>query len=225
MPDTEQPDFTSLRLEMVEFIAAYVSLSSDRIDRERLDDRVMRAMASVPRHCYVPDQLQRFAYMDSPLPIGCGKTISQPFMVALMTDLLEIEAADRVLDIGTGLGYQTAILAELAAEVYTIEILEELASEGRRRLLGAGYDNIRFRIGDGSYGWAEHAPYDKIIVTAAPELMPPALLQQLKPGGKMVIPAGMEDQQQLLLVEKDVGGKTHSRETIPVRFSRLITSH
>jgi protein-L-isoaspartate(D-aspartate) O-methyltransferase len=208
---------------MIEFIAAYVSLSSDRIERDRLDDRVMKAMACVPRHQYVPDQLQRFAYMDSPLPIGCGKTISQPFMVALMTDLLELRETDRVLDVGTGLGYQTAILAELAAEIFTIEILEELATDARVRLQEAGYRNINFRIGDGAHGWAEHAPYDKIMVTAAPDLMPPALLQQLKPGGTMVIPAGMEDDQKLLVVEKDAGGRLQTRETIPVRFSRLIS--
>ncbi len=146
-------------------------------------------------------------------------------MVALMTDLLEIDKNDTVLEVGTGLGYQTAILAELAGQVFTIEILEELAREAQRRLCGADYSNIHFRIGDGGYGWPEHAPYDKVIVTAAAELIPPALLQQLKPGGIMVIPSGLEAAQQLLLVNKDEGSQVQTREVVPVRFSPLITSH
>jgi protein-L-isoaspartate(D-aspartate) O-methyltransferase len=210
---------------MVDLIDIYVRLSSDRIDKSSLDDRVMAAMARVPRHEYVPAELQHVAYADGPLPIGCGKTISQPFMVALMTDLLEVAPTDTVLEVGTGLGYQAAILAELASEVYTVEILEELAQEGEQRLKRAGYDNIQFRIGDGAQGWPDHAPYDKVIVTAAPELIPPALINQLKAGGKMVIPAGLEDQQQLLLVDKDGGGRVSTKEVIPVLFSSLIVSH
>ncbi len=210
---------------MVDLIEIYVRLSADRTDKNRLDDRVMAAMARVPRHEFVPTKLQHVAYADGPLPIGSGKTISQPFMVALMTDLLEIEANDTVLEVGTGLGYQAAILAELADQVYTIEILEELAREGELRLKRAGYDNIHFRIGDGSQGWPEHAPYDKVLVTSAPDLIPPALINQLKAGGKMVIPAGLEDRQKLLLVDKDEGGRATTREVIPVLFSRLITSH
>lgn len=225
MTESEGPDYTAERREMVEVIAAYVLLSADQIDRARLDDRVMAAMAKVRRHDFVPFELRPVAYANTPLPIGCGKTISQPFIVALMTDLLGIEEGDKVLEVGTGLGYQAAVVAELAAEVYTVELLEELAQEGRSRLSAAGYDNIRFRVGDGSLGWPQHAPYDKIIVTAAPELIPPALLQQLKPGGRMVIPAGLEDEQQLLRVDKDQDGRTTTREVIPVRFSRLITSH
>ncbi|MFQ5974129.1 MAG: protein-L-isoaspartate O-methyltransferase, partial [Alphaproteobacteria bacterium] len=152
-------------------------------------------------------------------------TISQPFIVALMTDLLELTEHDAVLEVGTGLGYQAAILAELADQVFTVEILEELAREGEQRLRGAGYNNIHVRIGDGSNGWPEHAPYDKVIVTAAPELIPPALINQLKPGGRMVVPAGLEDQQQLLVVSKDETGRVSTKEVIPVLFSRLITSH
>ena len=142
-----------------------------------------------------------------------------------MTDLLEIREQDKVLEVGTGLGYQTAILAELASKVFTIEIIEELASEAERRLGKAGYKNIQFRVGDGSRGWAKHAPYDKIIVTAAPQLIPSTLLEQLQAGGRMVIPAGIEEIQQLLLVQKDKNGKVTTREIIPVLFSTLIVSH
>ena len=225
MPESDESEFTTLRQSMVELIEIYVHLSKDRIDRDRLDDRVMAAMVQVPRHEFVPVELQHVAYANSPLPIGCGKTISQPFMVALMADLLEFEDDDTVLEVGTGLGYQAAVVAELASQVYTVEIIEELAREGQKRLQAAGYENIHFRIGDGAQGWPDHAPYDKVIVTAAPELIPPALLQQLKPGGRMVIPAGIHEQQLLLLVEKDEGGRTTTREVIPVAFSRLITSH
>lgn len=225
MPTSDEPKFATQRQAMVDLIDIYVRLSSDRIDKNSLDERVMATMARVPRHEYVPAELQHVAYADGPLPIGCGKTISQPFMVALMTDLLEVEPSDTVLEVGTGLGYQAAILAELASEVYTVEILEELAQEGEQRLGRAGYDNIKFRIGDGAQGWPDHAPYDKVIVTAAPELIPPALLHQLKAGGKMVVPAGLEDRQQLLLVDKDGGGRVTTKEVIPVLFSPLIVSH
>lgn len=225
MTTIEKTEFTSLRHSMVELIEVYTHLSSERIDKDRLDRRVMAAMARVPRHEFVPEELQHVAYMDSPLPIGCGKTISQPFMVALMSDLLEVEEHHRVLEIGTGLGYQAAILAELAEEVFSVEILDELATEGEERVRALGYGNVRFRVGDGSQGWADEAPFDRIMVTAAPELMPPALLQQLGPGGRMIIPAGLPEAQQLLLVEKDQGGRTATREILPVVFSRLITSH
>ncbi len=225
MPETDETEFTTLRQSMVEVIENYVHLSKDRIDRDRLDDRVMAAMVKVPRHQFVPVELQHVAYADSPLPIGCGKTISQPFMVALMADLLELEEDDTVLEVGTGLGYQTAILAELVSRVYTVEIIEELAQEGQKRLRAVGFENIHFGLGDGSQGWPDYAPYDKVIVTAAPELIPPTLLQQLKPGGRMVIPAGIPEQQQLLLVEKDETGRTTTQDVIPVAFSRLITSH
>ena len=225
MPNPEEPDFNSMRQSMVEVIAAYVRLSAERTDREHLDERVMTAMSQVPRHEFVPTELQPVAYANTPLPIGQGKTISQPFIVALMTDLLELTERDAVLEVGTGLGYQAAILAELADQVFTVEILEELARDGEQRLRGAGYNNIHTRIGDGSTGWPEHAPYDKVIVTAAPELIPPALINQLKPGGRMVGPAGLEEQQQLLLVSKDETGRVSTKEVIPVMFSRLITSH
>jgi protein-L-isoaspartate(D-aspartate) O-methyltransferase len=154
-------------------------------------------------------------------PIGRGRSISQPFIVALMTDLLEIEPTDQVLEIGTGLGYQAAILAALGDTVYTVEIVEELAREAERLLTEQGLDNIHMGIGDGSIGWPENAPFDKILVAAAPELIPTSLLHQLKPGGKMVVPAGIEDAQQLILVDKDLDGRLRTQERLHVRFSAL----
>jgi protein-L-isoaspartate(D-aspartate) O-methyltransferase len=225
MSQSAETEFETMREEMVEVIAAYALLSSDRTQKERFDARVMEAIARVPRHAYVPRELQEVAYANIPLPIGHGKTISQPFIVALMTDLLDLQPGDRVLEIGTGLGYQAAILAELVDQVYTVEIIEELALEAAERLGDAGYANIEVKIGDGGQGWPENGPYDKVIVTAAPELIPPSLIAQLKPGGRLVIPAGLEDQQQLMLMEKDLSGRMHATEIIPVVFSRLITAH
>lgn len=225
MTEQEEIELAQLRLGMVSLIAAYVQLSGEQIRREKLDDRVMAAMRRVPRHDYVPLEMRPFAYADGPLPIGCGKTVSQPFMVALMTDLLELGEDDRVLEIGTGLGYHAAVMAELASEVCSVEIIEELAEQARRRLEEAGYRNVRFRIGDGGYGWPDRGPYDKILVAAACELIPPPLLEQLKPGGRMVIPSGLEDAQQLLLVNKDRGGRIETQEIIPVLFAPLVISH
>jgi protein-L-isoaspartate(D-aspartate) O-methyltransferase len=225
MSETAETEFEAMREEMVEVIAAYALLSSDRTQKEQFDTRVMEAIARVPRHDYVPNELQDVAYANIPLPIGHGKTISQPFIVALMTDLLDLQEDDRVLEIGTGLGYQAAILAELVGQVYSVEIIEELGLEAAERLGGAGYANIQIKIGDGGQGWPENGLYDKVIVTAAPELVPPALIEQLKPGGRLVIPAGLEDQQQLMLMEKDITGRMSATDIIPVVFSRLITAH
>jgi len=225
MPEAEGPTFAALRLAMTELIAAHTRMVSEHIQKERLADDVMAAMGKVPRHQFVPVELQSYAYEDTPLPIGCGKTISQPFMVALMTDLLEIAKQDRVLEVGTGLGYQAAILAELADQVFTIEIHEELAREAQQRLRQAGVNNIQFRVGDGSRGWPENAPYDKIMVTAAPERIPPALLEQLKPGGKMVIPVGRGEEQKLTLVSMHPDGRVQTLELLPVLFSPLTISH
>jgi protein-L-isoaspartate(D-aspartate) O-methyltransferase len=169
----------------------------------------------------VPFELQPYSYANIPLPIGFDKTISQPFIVALMTDLLDLGADDAVLEIGTGLGYQAAVLAELARKVYSMEMIEELAQHAKRRLRQRGYANIQLRVGNGYYGWSEHAPFDKVIVTAAPELIPPPLIHQLKPGGRMVIPSGLPDTQQLLLVEKDASGRISTKEILAVRFSQL----
>jgi len=225
MSETAESEFENMREEMVEVITAYALLSSDRTQKEQFDTQVMEAIARVPRHDYVPNELQDVAYANIPLPIGHGKTISQPFIVALMTDLLDLQEDDRVLEIGTGLGYQAAILAELVEQVYTVEIIEELGLEAAERLGDAGYGNIQVKIGDGGQGWPENGAYDKVIVTAAPELVPPALIEQLRPGGRLVIPAGLEDQQQLMLMEKEMTGRMSSTEIIPVVFSRLITAH
>jgi protein-L-isoaspartate(D-aspartate) O-methyltransferase len=213
--------FAKLRQHMLMEIAAETIYVSARIGKAALGSAAMEAVGKVPRHDFVPVELQPYAYANVPLPIGFDKTISQPFIVALMTDLLDLVAEDSVLEVGTGLGYQAAVLAELAGKVYSVEIIEELAREARLRLGRRGYKNIEFKIGNGYYGWPEHAPFDKIIVTAAPDLIPGALLQQLSPGGKMVIPTGLAGSQQLLLVEKDAAGAVATREILPVRFAQL----
>lgn len=213
--------FDTLRLQMIQEITADASYVKKHTGKDALANRVMNVMAKVPRHEFVPVELRLYAYANIPLPIGYEKTISQPFIVALMTDLLEIEETDTVLEIGTGLGYQAAILAELAEKVYSIELIEELATQAQNRLARLGYDNVETKIADGSHGWPEHAPFDKLIVTAAPDLIPPALIHQLKAGGKMAIPAGITNSQQLLLVDKDGDGRLATKEILPVRFSEL----
>ena len=215
--------FTALREAMVGEIAAHASFAHDYIGKSELDATVMEVMGRVPRHEFVPLDLKPYAYLNRPLPIGYGKTISQPFIVALMTDLLELDRDDRVLEIGTGLGYQAAVLGSLAKRVYTVEIIDELASDAKKRLSSLGFSNIDVFVGDGSRGWPEHAPFDKIIVTAAPELIPPSLLHQLANGGRMVLPAGVPDAQQLILVTKDATGRLTTRQVLPVRFSVLET--
>jgi protein-L-isoaspartate(D-aspartate) O-methyltransferase len=213
--------FVKLRQYMVMEIAAETIYVSARIGKAALGAGAMEAVGKVPRHDFVPVELQPYAYANVPLPIGFDKTISQPFIVALMTDLLDVGPNDRVLEIGTGLGYQAAVLAEIAAKVYSVEIIEELAQEAKVRLGRQGYKNIEFKLGNGYYGWPEHAPFDKIMVCAAPDLIPGALLQQLKPGGKMAIPTGIAGSQQLLLVEKDAAGTLSTKEILPVRFAQL----
>jgi protein-L-isoaspartate(D-aspartate) O-methyltransferase len=219
----KEEHFAILRRHMVEVIGIYVDLVGDELGKPALDQRVIAAMTRVPRHAFVPPLLAQHAYDDMPLPIGFDKTISQPFIVAVMTDFLEPRADDVVLEVGTGLGYQAAILGELVRRVWSVEIIEELAAEAEERLRRLGYDNIGIRIGDGALGWADHAPYDKIIVTSAAELVPPALIQQLKPGGRMVLPTGPAEQQRLTVVEKDAAGRTHLRELMSVRFGLLET--
>ncbi|MDK1373697.1 MULTISPECIES: protein-L-isoaspartate(D-aspartate) O-methyltransferase [unclassified Sinorhizobium] len=209
-----------LRRHMVEVIAIYADLESEELGKAALDERVMAAMLRVPRHLFVPAAAAPFAYQDMPLPIGFDKTVSQPFMVALMTDLLAPQPHEAVLEIGTGLGYQTAILAELAGQVWSVEIIEEFASHAEALLQGLGVSNIGIRIGDGTRGWPEHAPFDKILVTAAAEEAPPALLEQLKPMGRLVLPVGSEEQV-LTIIDKDSAGQLEARQLIPVRFSRL----
>ena len=214
-------DFTELRQRMLSEIAAETIYACAQLGKAALDPRVMDVMAKVPRHEFVLLELRPFAYVNTPLPIGFDKTISQPFIVAVMTHLLNLQPTDTVLEIGTGLGYQTAILAELAHRVFSIEIIEELAQQARHRLARQGYTNVEIKIGNGCHGWPEHAPFDKVIVTAAPDLIPSPLIYQLKPGGKMVIPAGLPDAQQLLVLEKDAEGSLSTREIFPVLFSLL----
>ncbi|HUD26256.1 MAG TPA: protein-L-isoaspartate(D-aspartate) O-methyltransferase [Burkholderiaceae bacterium] len=214
-------DFAALRRQMVAQIAAQTIFLTARLGKASLDRRVLDVLGQVPRHEFVRMELQPLAYADMPLPSGYDKTISQPFIVALMTDLLNLQSTDTVLEIGTGLGYQAAILAKLAHSVYSIELIEELALDARQRLARQGYTNVEVRIADGRGGWPEQAPFDKIIVTAAPDLVPATLLYQLKPGGKMVIPAGLPDSQQLLLVDKSDNGMASTKEILPVRFSLL----
>jgi protein-L-isoaspartate(D-aspartate) O-methyltransferase len=221
MKTMNEGHFAILRRHMVEVIGIHTDLVSDELGKEALDTRVMAAMLQVPRHLFVPDVLAHLAYQDMPLPIGFEKTISQPFITALMTDLLAPERHEAVLEIGTGLGYQAAILAELAGRVRTVEVVEEFATEAELRLNELGYNRVGIRIGDGSRGWGEHAPYDKILVTAAAEQPPPALLEQLRPGGRMVLPMGLGDAQQLTVVQKNAEGRFSFREVLLVRFSRL----
>ena len=216
-----EPDFTVLQQRMLAEIAANTIYSCAQLGKAALAPRVMNAMAKVPRHEFVPLELRPYAYADTPLPIGFGKTISQPFIVAVMTDLLDVQPTDTVLEIGTGLGYQAAILAELARRVFSVELIEELARQARHRLARQGHVNVEIKVGNGCRGWPEHAPFDKVIVTAAPELILPALIYQLKSGGKMVIPAGLPDAQQLILVEKDASGSISTKEIFQVLFSPL----
>ena len=222
-PMTEE-HFAILRRHMAEMIAIHTDLASDELGKATLDERVMAAMRRVPRHRFVPAPLAPYAYQDMPLPIGFDKTVSQPFIVALMTDLLAPQAHEVVLEVGTGLGYQAAILSELAGRVWSVEIVEEFAAEAEARLRRLGYTKVGIRIGDGSKGWAEHAPFDKILVTAAAERTPPALLEQLKPGGRLVMPVGPTEAQRLTVIDKSAAGAIESRELIPVRFSRLETA-
>jgi protein-L-isoaspartate(D-aspartate) O-methyltransferase len=212
-----------LHRQMIEVIAVHTYYVRDKIGKDALDQKVLEVMARIPRHDFVPIEVAPFAYADQPLPIGFEKTISQPFMVALMTDLLEIESSHTVLEIGTGLGYHTSILASLAGHVYTVELIEELHQQAKRRLAARGFDNITMRLGSGEHGWPEHGPYDRIVVCAASELIPAALLRQLKPDGRMVVPTGLPESQTLLLVEKDASGRLKTKEILPVRFALMET--
>ena len=213
--------FEGQRREMIAAIRVIAEHLTAEIGKTALDDRVLRAMAKVPRREFVPVEVQPYAYLNRPLPIGFDKTISQPLMVAVMTDLLELKAEDVVLEIGAGLGYQSALLAELAGKVYTVEIIDELAQRSVQRLKREGYTTIEVRVGNGYFGWPEHAPFDKVIVTAAPDLIPPPLINQLKAGGRMVIPVGLPDAQQLLVIDKDMNGKVRTKEIMRVLFSLL----
>lgn len=214
------------RDQLVERIKAEVVLSREFLAKERLDDRVLDAIRKVPRHEFVPQKYRHHAYLNRPLPIGYGQTISKPTIVAIMTDLLQLKQTDRVLEIGTGSGYQAAILAELVDSVYTIEIVEELAVRSAKDLKRASYDRVITRTGDGYYGWETAAPFDGIIVTAAASHIPPPLIKQLKPGGRMIIPVGGRFMvQYLVLLTKHADNKVTTRQILPVGFVPLTGQH
>ena len=221
-----EEDYTMARQAMVRLIEDDVKSTRFYLDKEILDEKVMQMMAKVPRHEFVPDRNKDYAYENRPLPIGHGQTISQPYIVAIMTDLLDLKPDSRVLELGTGSGYQAAILSGLVKEVYSIEIVEPLGLAAKARLARLGYDNVTVKIGDGYYGWEEEAPFDAIIVTAAASHIPPALSKQLKVGGRMIIPVGtMFMTQQLLLVSKQDKAKLVSRQILPVRFVPVTGDH
>jgi protein-L-isoaspartate(D-aspartate) O-methyltransferase len=213
-------DRTPERHLMVETIQHMARSIGGGVAHAGFDPRVLAALRSVPRHEFVPPKLSELAYSNQALPIGLGQTISQPFIVALMTDLLQVKPSDRVLEIGTGSGYQAAVLSLLAREVYSIEIVAELGKSAALTLSRLGYANVTALIGDGYQGWEGHAPYDAIIVTAAPNHVPPALIAQLKPGARLVIPVG-ELFQELMVVVKAADGTTTSTRVVPVRFVPL----
>jgi len=219
-------DYTQARQHLLSEIERDAQETSLYLDREALGPRVMAVIGRVPRHEFVPANQRSNAYRNRPLPIGHGQTISQPYIVALMTDLIEPQPDHRVLEIGTGSGYQAAVLAELTGQVYSIEIIKELGEQAHERLARLGYDNVSVRLGDGYYGWEEHAPFDTIVVTAAASHVPPPLVAQLKPGGRMVIPVGSRFlTQQLVLIEKQQDGQLITQQLLPVRFVPLTGGH
>ena len=225
-PARASDHFRDSREQMIRLIEADVRYTSEYLKQSSLDARVLDAMARVPRHEFVPPQMVDMAYLNRPLPIGHGQTISQPYIVAIMTDLLDIEPGQRILEIGTGSGYQAAILAELGTRVWSIEIIPELGEQAKIRLRHLGYDKVEVRLGDGYYGWPEHAAFDAIIVTAAASHIPPPLLQQLKPGGKMIIPVGSPfSTQQLILITRSQNDEFITRQVLPVRFVPLTGEH
>ena len=225
-PDVIASELAERRARMVQEIEADVRDTYFYTGRKALDERVMAALAKVPRHEFVPPDMRGQAYRNAPLPIGHGQTISQPYIVALMTDLLRLQPEDIVLEVGTGCGYQTAILAELARRVFSIEIVESLGLRARELVERLGYANVETAIGDGYHGWDAHAPFDAIIVTAAAASVPPPLIEQLKSGGRMAIPVGREfGTQTLLLLEKDHQGQISEQEILPVAFVPLTGGH
>jgi protein-L-isoaspartate(D-aspartate) O-methyltransferase len=226
IPVAATANYAELRQQMIKVIEADVRATSLELNKKALDPRVIRAMQQVPRHEFVPEQERRFAYNNRPLPIGYGQTISQPYIVAIMADLLQTDMQSKVLEVGTGSGYQAAVLAGMVKQVYSIEIIQPLGEQARDRLGRLGYHNVQVRIGDGYYGWEEHAPYDGIVVTAAASHVPPPLIRQLKPGGRMVIPVGSRFMtQELLLIEKTADNQIITRQILPVMFVPLTGRH
>jgi len=221
----DDADYALARADMVDVVEFYATLARDTGEAP-LDENVMASLGTVERHEFVPARQQPFAYENRPLPIGHGQTISQPYIVALMTDLIKLDADDVVLEVGTGSGYQAAILAKLVKHVYSIEIIEALADESAARLKRLGYDNVTTILADGYYGWEAHAPFDAIIVTAAASHVPPPLVHQLAPGGRMIIPIGGRFMtQQLLLLEKTDDDEVITRQVAAVRFVPLTGKH
>jgi len=211
--------YDKARQEMIAQIESDMLDTSAMVGRSRLSGKVLQAMKNTPRHLFVAEDYQDRAYENRPLPIGYGQTISQPYIVALMTELIDPDPGQKTLEIGTGSGYQAAILSSLVAEVYTIEIVPELYQEATRRLADLKYTNVKTRQGDGYFGWQEQAPFDAIVVTAASDHIPPSLVRQLKPGGRMIIPIGPPFlPQTLMLVTKDQRGRMITRQILPVRF-------
>ncbi len=219
-------EYTLQRQQMVADIEDDVQITAKYIGKKSFNKLVLQAMKTVPRHEFVPANQRARAYKNRPLAIGYGQTISQPYIVALMTDLLQPQPGQRVLEIGTGSGYQAAVLSELVAEVYSIEIIEQLGKATSQLLTRLEYDNIKTRIADGYDGWPQHAPFDSIMVTAAISHIPPPLVRQLKNGGRMVIPVGTRFQTQYLtLVDKDKQGKITTRKVLPVAFVPFTGGH
>ncbi len=221
-----ESEYAEVRDALLAEIAEDARRTADWTGRPRFDDRVIEAMRKVPRHEFVPWALRPLAYANRPLPIGHGQTISQPYIVALMSDLLNPEPGQTALEIGTGSGYQAAVLAEIGAKVYTIEIVPPLAEAAAARLARLGYGAAEARLGDGYYGWPAHAPFDGIVVTAAASHVPPPLVEQLRPGGRMVIPVGGPfSVQQLVLITKNADGTVRTEQLLPVRFVPLTGGH
>jgi protein-L-isoaspartate(D-aspartate) O-methyltransferase len=215
-------DYFGERREMVAAIRVIAQHLAAEVGKATLDDRVLRAMAKVPRHEFVPVEVKHEGLRNRLIETDWQRPVQVSIrLVAVMTDLLELRPDDVVLEIGTGLGYQSAVLAELAGRVYSVEIIEELAQRAVQRLKGEGYNNIDVRVGNGYFGWPEHAPFDKVIVTAAPDLIPPPLINQIKVGGRMVIPVGLPDAQRLVVVDKDLNGRVGTKEIMQVLFSAL----
>jgi len=226
LTNASEQELENMHQQMLDQIKQDTYLTRSATGIDRLSEAVVTALTQVKRHHFVLENYQHYSYDNRPLPIGKGQTISQPFIVALMTELLALEKGHKVLEVGTGSGYQAAILAQLASQVYTIEIIPELGESAEKRLTSLGYHNVEVKVGDGFRGWPEQAPFDAIIVTAAPREIPPPLIEQLKNGGRMVIPVGGQHQiQQLMLLQKDKHGKVTQRSVLAVRFVPLTGDH
>jgi protein-L-isoaspartate(D-aspartate) O-methyltransferase len=219
MSNTHSP--AALNETMLAEIALGAYLMREALGRDTFDERVLDAMRAASRHEFVPMEMQPYAYLVRPLSIGFDKTISNPLIIAVMTDLLRVEPHHTVLEIGTGLGWHAALLSRLAKQVYSTEIVDELAWQAGERLARNGCDNVEVVLGNGASGLPAHAPYDRILVTCAPQMIPPALLNQLKPGGRMIVPAGLAGEQMLMLVTRDVTGRTYVHDILPVGFGEM----